>query len=88
MPGTHRKWVRVTGGIVDGFATFMTGELFDADRDETILVTQAVSGADEAVEPRVQGSRHDGGETPGSPPIWCSRCERASCSHGGTPRRP
>src|SRR5258705_6442214 len=28
MPGTHSKWVRTSGGSVEGFATFMTGELF------------------------------------------------------------
>ena len=28
LPGTHTKWVRVTGGRVEGFATAMSGELF------------------------------------------------------------
>ncbi|WP_280950385.1 MULTISPECIES: 2-dehydro-3-deoxygalactonokinase [Rhodomicrobium] len=28
MPGTHSKWVRLKGGKVDGFSTYMTGELF------------------------------------------------------------
>ena len=46
MPGTHSKWVRVNGGIVERFATFMTGELFGAVSRETIL-SHAVAGADE-----------------------------------------
>ena len=37
MPGTHSKWVRVTDGIVDGFSTFMTGELFDVISKNSIL---------------------------------------------------
>lgn len=37
MPGTHSKWVRVVKGEVLGFATFMTGELFQAISQHTIL---------------------------------------------------
>lgn len=29
MPGTHAKWLRLRGGVVDGFATWFTGELFE-----------------------------------------------------------
>jgi 2-dehydro-3-deoxygalactonokinase len=47
MPGTHSKWVRVNGRTVEGFATFMTGELFDAVSQHTIL-SHAVAGADDA----------------------------------------
>lgn len=47
MPGTHSKWVRVKGGTVERFSTFMTGELFSAVSRETIL-SLAVAGADEA----------------------------------------
>jgi 2-dehydro-3-deoxygalactonokinase len=47
MPGTHSKWVRTSDGTVDRFATFMTGELFDAVSRQTIL-SHAVTGADEA----------------------------------------
>ncbi len=28
MPGTHSKWVTLGGGKVEGFSTYMTGELF------------------------------------------------------------
>ena len=37
MPGTHSKWVRLSGGRVQGFSTFMTGELFEAIAKNTIL---------------------------------------------------
>lgn len=37
MPGTHSKWVRLSGGRVESFSTFMTGELFDAIAKNTIL---------------------------------------------------
>ncbi|RIY03340.1 2-dehydro-3-deoxygalactonokinase [Aureimonas flava] len=37
MPGTHSKWVRLEGGTVSGFATFMTGELFQLLRSHSIL---------------------------------------------------
>ena len=37
MPGTHSKWVRLAGGRVEAFATFMTGELFAAITQHTIL---------------------------------------------------
>jgi 2-dehydro-3-deoxygalactonokinase len=37
MPGTHSKWVRLSGGRVAGFSTFMTGELFEAIARHTIL---------------------------------------------------
>ena len=37
MPGTHSKWVRLSGGKVAGFSTFMTGELFEAIAKHTIL---------------------------------------------------
>lgn len=47
MPGTHSKWVRVSGATVDRFATFMTGELFDVISRETIL-SHTVTGAEEA----------------------------------------
>jgi 2-dehydro-3-deoxygalactonokinase len=32
LPGTHSKWVRVNGGTVERFATFMTGELSMSSR--------------------------------------------------------
>jgi 2-dehydro-3-deoxygalactonokinase len=46
MPGTHSKWASVSGGTVERFSTFMTGELFDVVSRETIL-SHAVAEADE-----------------------------------------
>ncbi len=46
MPGTHSKWVTMRGGRVERFATFMTGELFGAVAQHTIL-SHAVAGADD-----------------------------------------
>ena len=37
LPGTHSKWVTVEQGRVTGFATYMTGEIFAAAREHTIL---------------------------------------------------
>jgi 2-dehydro-3-deoxygalactonokinase len=44
MPGTHCKWVRVESGVVTGFSTFMTGELFAAISQYTILA-HAIGGS-------------------------------------------
>jgi len=37
LPGSHSKWARVDGDRVAGFRTFVTGELFAALRDHTIV---------------------------------------------------
>lgn len=37
LPGTHSKWVRVRGGGIESFLTFMTGEVFAALKTHTIL---------------------------------------------------
>jgi 2-dehydro-3-deoxygalactonokinase len=37
MPGTHSKWVHVAGGRIIGFRTAMTGDVFAAVRDHTVL---------------------------------------------------
>lgn len=37
LPGTHAKWVVVRGDQIERFHTFMTGEIFAALRDHTIL---------------------------------------------------
>jgi 2-dehydro-3-deoxygalactonokinase len=36
-PGTHSKWVSVAGGAISSFATYMTGEVFAALKEHTIL---------------------------------------------------
>ncbi|HEV7434435.1 MAG TPA: 2-dehydro-3-deoxygalactonokinase [Pseudorhizobium sp.] len=37
MPGTHSKWVTATGGVVSGFSTYMTGEMFDLLSKHSVL---------------------------------------------------
>ena len=37
LPGTHSKWAEVHGGRIVSFRTFMTGEVFGALKDHTIL---------------------------------------------------
>lgn len=37
LPGTHSKWARVSAGRLTGFATSMTGEVYDALSRHTIL---------------------------------------------------
>lgn len=39
MPGTHSKWVTVADGKIVDFSTYMTGEIFAALKDHTILGT-------------------------------------------------
>jgi 2-dehydro-3-deoxygalactonokinase len=61
LPGTHSKWARVEAGRVIGFATHMTGEVFEAVRGHTILGrmidsdgwddTAFIAGLDRAGEP-------------------------------------
>ncbi|QIB36225.1 2-dehydro-3-deoxygalactonokinase [Ancylobacter pratisalsi] len=44
LPGTHSKWVRLEDGTIEGFASFMTGELFQLIREASVLAP-ALSGA-------------------------------------------
>jgi 2-dehydro-3-deoxygalactonokinase len=37
LPGTHSKWVSIQSARIDHFATFMTGEMYAALKDHTIL---------------------------------------------------
>lgn len=37
LPGTHSKWVTVSGGAIVGFATYMTGEVYDLLQKHSIL---------------------------------------------------
>jgi 2-dehydro-3-deoxygalactonokinase len=48
LPGTHSKWAQVTGGRIVSFRTFMTGEVFSALRDHTILGRLMKGGAADA----------------------------------------
>jgi 2-dehydro-3-deoxygalactonokinase len=67
LPGTHSKWVRVEAGRIADFATYMTGEIFAACRDHTILGRLMTEGADpqpEAFRRGVEDGAASGG--PGS----------------------
>jgi len=48
LPGTHSKWAQVTGGRIVSFRTFMTGEVFGALKDHTILGRLMKGGAADA----------------------------------------
>jgi 2-dehydro-3-deoxygalactonokinase len=37
MPGTHSKWVEARDGVIAGFSTFLTGELFSILSKQSIL---------------------------------------------------
>lgn len=45
LPGTHSKWARVENGRIEGFTTFMTGELFAVLRAHSILGRLADPGS-------------------------------------------
>jgi 2-dehydro-3-deoxygalactonokinase len=48
LPGTHSKWAHVSGGRIVSFRTFMTGEMFGALKDHTILGRLMRDGAPDA----------------------------------------
>jgi len=69
LPGTHSKWARVEGGKVVSFATYMTGEIFAAAREHTILGRLMQEGASETAF--AQGVAL--GASPGGPGALLSR---------------
>ncbi|MGK2908471.1 MAG: 2-dehydro-3-deoxygalactonokinase [Sphingobium sp.] len=44
LPGTHSKWVDVKDGVVEGFRTFPTGELYALLAERSTLAGKSVSG--------------------------------------------
>ena len=48
LPGTHSKWVRVQGGMIDEFSTFMTGEVFALLSKQSILKHSVSTGWDQS----------------------------------------
>lgn len=46
LPGTHSKWAEVADGRIVSFRTFMTGEVFGALKDHTILGRLMRAGTD------------------------------------------
>ena len=47
LPGTHSKWIRMDGDTIRYFSTFMTGELFAAITQHTILGRLMTKGDNE-----------------------------------------
>jgi 2-dehydro-3-deoxygalactonokinase len=47
LPGTHTKWVQISAGEVISFRTFMTGELFELLRGQSVLKHSVADGWDE-----------------------------------------
>lgn len=45
MPGTHSKWIRVLGGKIEDYSTYMTGEIYGALKSHTILGTLMTEGS-------------------------------------------
>lgn len=45
LPGTHSKWVHVEDGAIRGFATYMTGEVYDLLQGHSILGRLMTKGA-------------------------------------------
>ena len=46
LPGTHSKWVRLVGGQIIDFKTFMTGDLHAAILNHTVVSALARTGGD------------------------------------------
>jgi 2-dehydro-3-deoxygalactonokinase len=55
LPGSHSKWVRVEGGAIVTYSTYLTGETFAALRGHTLLAKLM------GPEPPVAGSAFDAG---------------------------
>ena len=60
MPGTHSKWVRLSGSRVTRFETFMTGEIYAALTTHTILAHSTGEGPVEASDPAFLTGVRDG----------------------------
>ncbi len=59
LPGTHSKHVEVHDGAIQGFRTYLTGELFALLREQSVLRTslEVAEGPDEAFREAVQRAR-------------------------------
>jgi 2-dehydro-3-deoxygalactonokinase len=58
LPGTHSKWVEISGGSITGFRTAMTGELYALLHDHSTLLKTDRTGRDadsESVDDRASG---------------------------------
>ena len=75
LPGTHSKWVRVREAVVVGFATMMTGELYDLLRRHSVLCTQSPAGGEHDIEAFRRGvdTARDSGSTGGMSRLFSAR---------------
>jgi 2-dehydro-3-deoxygalactonokinase len=60
LPGTHSKWAVAAGGRIEGFSTFMTGELFAVLKQHSILGRLMQDDRDDAAA-FAQGLSYAGG---------------------------
>jgi len=67
MPGTHSKWVEAADGVISGFGTWLTGELFSVLSKQSILR----HSLGESASPALPGN-----------PAFVGACTEA-LSHGG-----
>jgi 2-dehydro-3-deoxygalactonokinase len=59
LPGTHSKWVRVAGGRIQVFSTFMTGEFYALLRQHSILARTLAEGDGELdTQAFLRGMKH------------------------------
>ena len=64
LPGTHSKWVRMDKGVIAEFATFMTGEIYAALLNNTILGTLKTEPSNQSGFAKgLASSKRDGGLT-------------------------
>ena len=43
LPGTHSKWIKVKNGLIEHFKTYMSGELFEVIKKNTVLTHSLMS---------------------------------------------
>lgn len=74
LPGTHSKWVRITEGVVTGFATMMTGELYGLLSRHSILGGASADAAhDDAAFLRGVHAARDSGAAGGLSSLFSAR---------------
>ena len=68
QPGTHAKWVRVEKGAIVGFETFMTGEVYAALSEHTILgrMMEKGAGSEQGFRRGLDASAFEAGTGPGA----------------------
>ena len=73
LPGTHSKWAEVKGGRIASFRTFMTGEVFGALKDHTILGRLMTRGRATRTASRAASRKARRSAAPARCSIACSR---------------